>query len=117
MIRRLTLALVVLAAALAVASAAEAKPAAQVCPSFKTSGVKLFYETLGHSWTCSAAKAWIVKLAADHVGASAVNVPLKNGPTGYHCLATPRKQNLAISGTCFKGTLAFPGTGFAWLPA
>lgn len=116
MIRKLTLVLVVLGAALAVASAGEANSAAQVCTPFKTSGVKLAYETLGHSWTCRAAKAWIVKLAADHVAASAVNVPLKNGPSGYHCLATPRRQSLAVSGTCFKGTLAFPGTGFAWLP-
>ncbi len=116
MIRKLTLVLVVLGAALGAASAGEAKPAAQVCRSFKTSGVKLFYDTIGQSWTCSAAKAWIVKLAADRVGASAVSVPLKNGPTGYHCIATPRKQSLAVSGTCFKGTLKFPGTGFAWLP-
>lgn len=114
--RKLILVLVALGAALAVASAGEAA-APQVCPSFKTSGFKLNYETLGHSWTCSAAKAWIVKFAAEHVAASDLNVPIKNGPAGYHCLVTPRKQNLAISGTCFKGTLAYPGTGFAWLPA
>ena len=116
MIRKLTLVLAVLGMMMAVASAGEAAPAAQVCPPFKTSGVRLTYETLGNSWTCSAAKTWIVKLAADHVAASNVNVPLKNGPRGYHCLATPRKQKFAVSGACFKGTIAFPGTGFAWGP-
>jgi hypothetical protein len=42
----------------------------------------------------------------------------QGGPRGYHCFAEPdSRRGRATSGTCFKGTLAFPGTGFAWFEA
>ena len=116
MIRKGTALLVVVGAAVAGASAVQAAPP-QVCSSFKLSGRTISYETLGHSWSCSSAKKWVVKLAADKVAISDKNIPLKNGPSGYHCFAEPAQTNRAVQGTCFTGTIAFPGTGFAWLPA
>jgi hypothetical protein len=103
------------AAALTSASAVRAEPAAQVCRKFTQGRLTFTSETLGTSWSCAAAKAWIVKLAADRVRVSARNVPLSNGPRGYHCFATPfSRGGRATSGSCIKGTIAFPGTGFAW---
>ena len=114
MIRRVALVLIAIAAALVASTAVQAgRP--QVCKPFTQSGIKISYETIGTAWTCSSAKTWIVKLAADKVGGAEANIPLKNGPHGYHCFAFPRKQPLALDGTCFTGTLAYPGTGFAWL--
>jgi len=48
-------------------------------------------------WTCASTKPWIVKLSSDrvHVGIA----------------------NRATAGQCFKGTLAFPRSGFAWTAA
>ena len=115
MIRNVTALLLVLGATLAAASTVRAVPAAQICRTFKLSGLDTAYFTIGNKWTCSSAKAWIVKLAADSVPPSNHNIPLKNGPGGYHCLAEPHTQNRAVAGTCFTGTIKFPGTGFAWL--
>jgi hypothetical protein len=114
MIRRTAAVLAVFGAALCAAIGVKAASPA-VCPTITVSGVKLLSETIGHSWTCSAAKVWIVKFASEKVGPSDRDIPLKNGPRGYHCIATPRKQSHAVDGTCFTGTKVFPGTGFAWL--
>lgn len=115
MIRRTAPLLAAVGVALCAASGVQAGTGPQICPTITLSGVKLFSETVGHTWTCSAAKAWIVKLAADNVGPSNVDIKLKNGPHGYHCIAEPRKQSHAVDGACFTGSKAFPGTGFAWV--
>jgi hypothetical protein len=102
-------------AALTTASAVRAEPAAQVCPKFSHGRLTFTSETLGNSWTCAAAKSWILRVANDRIRHSSRNIPLRNGPRGYHCIATPvSRGGHATSGACFKGTIAFPGTGFAW---
>ncbi len=112
---RAAAALAAAAVALATASIVQAAPAARVCPSFKQGRLTLTSFTLGTSWTCAAAKSWIVKLSNDHIRISTKNVPLANGPRGYHCFATPfSRGGRATSGSCIKGTIAFPGSGFAW---
>ena len=114
--RRLALLAVTAAACLAAASTASARSAGQVCPSFTKGGKSFFLETLGSGWSCSSAKGWAVKLSGDKVPATVTrNVPLKNGPSGYHCLANPGSHKYATDGTCFKGTVAFPKSGFAWM--
>jgi hypothetical protein len=102
-------------AASVTASAVRAQPAGQLCRKFTQGRLAFTSQTVGTGWTCAAAKSWIVKLSNDRVRVSARNVPLTNGPRGYHCLATPfSRGGRATSGTCFKGTIAFPGSGFAW---
>ena len=107
---------ITLFAALAIAAAvAQARPAAQVCRNFKQGRLTFSSETLGTHWSCSSAKTWIVKLSKDKIRHSTSNIPLSNGPKGYHCFATPNSQGgRATAGTCFTGTIAYPGTGFAW---
>lgn len=114
MIRKAAPLMVALGLSFAAASAVQAAPPA-VCSTFKQSNVSISFETIGHKWTCSAAKAWVVKLAKDKIPATGFRVTLKNGPGGYHCYALPDKLQLAINGQCFTGSAAFPGTGFAWL--
>ena len=101
------------AATIVAASAHAARP--QVCSTFKQAGETFTSFTIGTAWTCASAKSWIGKLSDDRVGHVTKNVPLTNGPRGYHCFAIAgSKAGRATSGTCFKGTLAFPQTGFAW---
>jgi len=107
MIRKGVPMLIAVGAAVAAASVGGAAPTGVVCGSMKVSHTTIHYETLGNGW--------IVKLAADHVAPSNHNVPLKNGPRGYHCVATPRTQKFAVSGACFKGTIRFPRSGFGWI--
>jgi len=110
--------LVVACAWVAAASTAGAARAGQVCRQYKLGGKTYDLETVGTGWTCASAKSWAVKLSADHVGTVTTKVTLKNGPRGYHCFATPGSSGgHATAGTCFSGTLAFPKSGFAWLPA
>jgi hypothetical protein len=109
-----TLVFVVLAC-MAAASTVGASGNGQVCRSFKQAGKSYTYETLGSGWTCTSAKAWIVKLSRDHVGTVTKNTPLENGPSGYHCFANPfSRRGRATAGDCIKGTIAFPKSGFAW---
>ena len=97
-------------------AAVRAAPTAQVCGPFRQGGLTFKSFTLGTRWTCSSAKSWIIKLSADKVHVTTRNVPLSNGPRGYHCLATVgSKGGRATNGTCFTGTITFPGNGFAWL--
>ena len=113
--RKLTTLVVVALGCLAAASTVGAARAGQLCPSFKQNGGSYHWETVGTGWTCASAKPWVVKLSSDHVRKSTANVPLTNGPRGYHCYATPfSRGGRATSGTCFKGTIAFPKSGFAW---
>jgi len=115
--RRDAISLVIsLIAALAIATAiAQARPAGQVCRAFKQGRLTFSSETLGAGWTCSSAKTWIAKLSKDKIRHSTTNIPLSNGPRGYHCFATPSSQGgRATSGSCIKGTIASPGSGFAW---
>jgi hypothetical protein len=103
-------------AILANGAAVQAAPAAQICGSFKEGGLTFKSFTLGTRWTCSSAKSWIIKLSADKVQTTTHNVALTNGPHGYHCLATTGSRGgRATAGTCFTGTVKFPGNGFAWL--
>ena len=116
--RKLATLFVVASACLAAASTAGAARAGQVCRSFTQGGRTYKSETLGTGWTCSSAKTWIVKLSSDHVHVVSTNVPLTNGPSGYHCFASPPSRGgRAANGSCIKGTLAFPKSGFAWLGA
>jgi hypothetical protein len=116
--RTLAALVVVASLCLAAASTAGAGRAAAVSPTFKQGGRTYRWETIGNSWTCKSAKTWVVKLIGDHIHSSTKTVPLTNGPRGYHCFAEPdSRRGRATSGTCFKGTLAFPGTGFAWFEA
>ena len=108
--------LVALAAACALASAAGAAREGQICKTFKQDGVTYVSQTVG-SWSCGSAQTWIKKLSADRVGKVTRNVPLRNGPSGLHCFATPGSTGgRATAGLCIKGTPAFPKLGFAWYP-
>ena len=96
-------------------AAVRAAPTAQVCGPFKQGRLTFKSFTLGTHWTCSSAKSWIIKLSVDKIQVTTRNVPLTNGPRGYHCLATTgSKGGQATAGTCFTGTITFPGNGFAW---
>ncbi|MGZ4411724.1 MAG: hypothetical protein ACXVY8_06275 [Gaiellaceae bacterium] len=99
----------------AATSVVSAAPAGQLCPSFKKSGLKYQFETLGSGYSCSSAKGWIDKLSGDRVPVKPGHVPLHNGPKGLHCFATAELKGHASSGACYKGTLAFPGPGFTWI--
>ena len=114
MIRKLALFLVALTASIAAASSVHAASAGQLCPQFTKSRLTYHWETAGTGWTCASAKPWVVKLSGDHVGSATGNVPLTNGPKGYHCYATLTHKGLASGGACFKGTWAFPRSGFTW---
>ena len=118
MIRRACVALAVLAlvatAALAAVSEVPATAAGKVCPSFSQSGLKYFTETVGSAFTCNTAKTWVLKLTKDSVDTTAGKVALDNGPKGYHCVATNDAKGHASVGACYKGTLAFPKSGFLW---
>lgn len=106
---------IAVAAALGLASAVRAAPAAnEICPSFTLNGHKIQWEVIG-TWTCKTAKPWVVKLDADHGTRRVGQVPLHNGPTRYHCFATREAANgRVIDGLCYLGTLAFPKSGFTW---
>ncbi len=114
MIRKLVPLLVALTASVAAASAVHAASAGQLCKPFRSSGLTYRWDTVGSGWTCGSAKPWVVKLSRDHVGSAAGNVSLKNGPKGYHCYATLEHKGYASGGVCYKGTLAFPKSGFTW---
>jgi hypothetical protein len=115
MIRYLAALALVATTCLSAASIGNAARAAAVCKSFKSGGLTYSSETLGSSWSCSAAKTWILKLSKDSIKHSSKNVPLKNGPHGLHCFATPNSVGgHATAGSCIAGTIAFPKTGFAW---
>jgi hypothetical protein len=118
MIRRAWVVAAVLAlVATAVLTATSAVPAAaagKVCPSFSQSGLKYFTETVGSGFTCNTAKTWVLKLSKDPADTTAGRVVLHNGPKGYHCVATKGANGHAFVGVCYKGTLAFPKSGFLW---
>jgi hypothetical protein len=112
---KLATVVVATAACLAVASIAGAAPTGQFCSPFKQGKRTYHWQTLGTGWTCGSARRWIAKLIRDRVHVTSKNVPLKNGPRGYHCNATPGSSGgHATSGECFTGKLAFPKSGFAW---
>ncbi len=111
-------AFLIVAAALSLfaASTAGATHTGQLCRSFKQGGHAYSWETVGTGWTCGSAKPWVVKLIGDHARVVSKNVPLKNGPRGYHCYAIAgSRRGRATNGACWKGTIAFPISGFSWL--
>ena len=114
MIRKLVPLLVALAAFVAAAASADAAPAGQLCPSFKSNGLTFRWETAGTGWTCGSAKPWVVKLSGDRIASVGGNVKLTNGPAGFHCWGTIAKKGFAAGGACFKGTWAYPKSGFTW---
>ena len=118
MTRKLGVLVVVASVALAAASTGSATTTGKVCPKFKQGRTTYQSQTVGTTWTCAAAKTWIAKLSLDRVPKTVTkNIPLTNGPRGYHCFATPlSKGGHATGGMCIKGTLAFPRSGFAWFP-
>ncbi len=98
-------------------TAGTASAAAAVCPTLSASGSKYTWETVGTGFTCGNAKHWVVKLTKDRVDTSSGKVALTNGPKGYHCYAVSDKKGVASDGQCYKGTAAFPKSGFAWSAA
>ena len=95
------------------AAQVQAAPAAgSVCKSFSESGLKYQWSVIGNV-TCGQAKPWLVKLLADHAK-SDVRAALKNGPSGFHCLATGDSKGRPSAGACYTGTAAFPKNGFQW---
>ena len=50
----------------------------------------------------------------DSVDTTSGQMALHNGPKGYHCVATQDAKGHASVGACYKGTLAFPKSGFLW---
>ena len=118
MIRRGWVAVAVLAlvttAVLAALSDVPATAAGKVCPSFSNSGLKYFSETVGSGFTCNTAKTWVLKLSKDPADTTTGQVALHNGPKGLHCVATQDAKGHASVGACYKGTLAFPKSGFLW---
>lgn len=113
--RKLALLVVVAVLSLVAASTAGAARTGQVCRSFKLGSHAYTLVTIGTSWSCTAAKAQVVKLIGDRIHNGIKNVPLTNGPRGLHCMATPNStRGHATAGACFKGTIAFPITGFSW---
>jgi hypothetical protein len=118
MVRRAVVSVAVLAIVavtmLAATSNVRATAAGKVCPSFSKSGLKYFSETVGSGFTCNTAKTWVLKLIKDPVDTTAGKVALQNGPKGYHCSATADANGHASVGACYKGTLAFPKSGFLW---
>jgi hypothetical protein len=110
-----TLAIVAIAAVgVPIATAETASAAGKVCPTFSASGLKYTWETAGTGFTCDSAKRSLVKLLKDKVDTSSGKVALTNGPKGYHCFATNDQKGSASGGICYKGTLAFPKSGFLW---
>ena len=107
---------VAVAATVALATASTAGAAARdnaICRTFTLKGQKIAGEVIG-TWTCAAAKSWIVKFDNRHV-TGAGKVVLHNGPAGYHCYATRETSGgRVIDGLCYKGTFAYPGSGFTW---
>jgi hypothetical protein len=97
-----------------IATAATASAKAEVCPVFTASGVKYQWETVGTGFTCGSAKPWVMKLIKDSADTSSGKVTLTNGPKGYHCFASSADNGHASAGQCYKGTAAFPKSGFAW---
>jgi hypothetical protein len=106
-------------ASLAAASTGGAATAGKICPKFKQGRITYRSETIGTTWSCASAKSWIAKLALDRVPKTVTrNIPLPNGPRGYHCFATAfSRGGHATGGACMKGTIAFPRSGFSWFPA
>jgi hypothetical protein len=93
---------------------AAAAPASQFCSTLNALGLKLEFATLGTGFTCAAAKTWIVKLTAEKVTAGGGEVPLADGPKGFHCYATFEVKGHPSDGFCEKGKLASPSSGFNW---
>lgn len=113
--RKLAALIVATSACLAAASTVGAAGTGQLCRSFNQGGRSYHLETLGAGWTCTSAKPWVAKLIGDPVHVTSRNVPLANGPRGYHCSANPLSRGgHATAGQCIKGTIAFPQSGFAW---
>ena len=100
-----------------IATAGTASAAAEVCPTLSAVGSKYTWETVGTGFTCGNAKHWVLKLIKDRVDTSSGKVALTNGPRGYHCYAVSDKKGVASDGQCYKGTAAFPKSGFAWSSA
>jgi hypothetical protein len=98
-------------------TAGTASAAAEVCPTLSSSGSKYTWETVGTGFTCGNAKHWVLKLIKDRVDTTSGKVALTNGPKGYHCYAVSDKKGVASDGQCYKGTAAFPKSGFAWSSA
>jgi hypothetical protein len=97
-----------------IATAAPASAVGKVCPAFQAAGLKYQWETAGTGFTCASAKHWVAKLIKDHADTTSGEVALRNGPKGYHCFASLDTKGRASGGLCYKGTVAFPKSGFTW---
>jgi hypothetical protein len=110
---RVALLAILAVAAFAAATEGHAAPSAgSVCMSFSLSGLKYEWSVIG-SVTCSQAKPWLLKLLAEQ-GTPDVRAALKNGPRGFHCLATADSKGRPSAGPCYTGTPRFPKNGFQW---
>jgi len=84
-------------------------------PNGPKTGTKYTMSLWGSAFTCSTAAKWVEKLINDPATSPiGLNVPLKNGPTGYKCSTLPDKEHYAYSGLCTKGPTVHPTAGFAW---
>jgi len=116
---RSSVAFVIMAVVLFLAAdTVQAAPAGKDCPTFSKAGVKYLVATVGTGFTCQSAVTWTLKLIHDHVNFSvAGRQTLHNGPGGYLCVATNALKGDALDGQCYKGSQAYPTSGFGWGPA
>ena len=107
---------IAVAAALGLASAVRAAPAAnEICPSFTLNGHKIQWEVIG-TWTCKTAKPWVVRLDADHGTTTGRPSAAPQRPNAVSLLRNPRscERPRHRQPCCYLGTLAFPKSGFTW---
>ena len=56
-----------------------------------------------------------MKVTSKHFSKVGQKVKLTNGPKRYHCEATTHASGRPTVGACYRGTVAFPKSGFQWL--
>ena len=107
------------------ATATPATSANSVCPKLTgqtwhkdgKSGNKYNWEVIGTAFTCGNAKHWVLTMLSKPVRGTG-RVPLKGGPSGYHCFGSMLDaKGYPYWGICYQHTLAFPKNGISWFPA
>jgi hypothetical protein len=105
-----------LAVAAALAVSAPAQAASSPCKSVTKYGRTYRWSVVGAAFTCGSARPYLLRVIAGAAPAGTGVLKLKHGPRGYKCesgyLDAKRRP---LAGACFKGTLAFPVSGFQWL--
>jgi hypothetical protein len=123
--RALIFILAVSATLLLASTATPATAENKICPTltghtwhaYGKSGKKYNWEVIGTAFTCGNAKHFVLKLQSRHVHGTS-RVPLKGGPSDYHCVGTMiDSKGYPYGGVCYQHSLAFPKNGFSWSPA